>query len=133
MIKADCSELSGATKLALAEAISDRLGGKGVALLDGNDIAIDTLSGPEPGASRIQSIVASYLSGRKDASAYRIEDRGNLIVVHSSVAVSAQEKKVSSKLPPGLLQCPDCGFLTTSQDKYEDHLRLHDLMRGVAR
>lgn len=132
MIKVDCSELSGATKLALAESISDGLGGKGVALLDGNDIAIDTLSGPELGAARIQSLVTSYLSGRKDKSAYHIEDKGNLIVVHSSETVSTHEKKVSSQLPPGLLQCPNCGFLTESQDAYQDHMRWHDLMRGIA-
>ncbi|MDE1852542.1 MAG: hypothetical protein KGI38_02210 [Thaumarchaeota archaeon] len=133
MIKVDCSDLSGMTKLGLAEAISDGLGGKGIALLDGKDIAIDTLSGPELGIARIQSMVVSYLSGRKDASAYSVEDKGNLIVVHSSAVVSAQEKKVSSVLPPNLLQCPDCGFLTTSQNQYEDHLRIHDLMRGIAR
>lgn len=132
MIKVDCSELNGATRLALAEAISDELRGKGVALLDGDDIAIDTLSGPEVGAAQIQSLVRSYLSGRKDESAYGVEAEGNKIVVHSSVPVSAQEKKVPEVLPPGLLQCPACGFLTTSQDQYDDHLRMHDLLRGVA-
>ena len=49
MIKVDCSELSGETKLATAGAISNGLDGKGVALLDGNYVAIDTLSGPDNG------------------------------------------------------------------------------------
>ncbi len=133
MIKVNCSELSGTLKLALAEAISQGLEGSGVALLDGDYVAIDTLSGPAIGAIRIRSLVDSYLSSRKDASVYRTEEKGESIIVHSSVPASAQEKKVVEKLPPGLLQCPDCGYLTTSQEQYEDHLRMHDLMRGVAR
>jgi len=133
LIKIDCSELSGETKLAMAEAISNGLGGTGVALLDGNKIAIDSLSGPEIGAARIQSLVKSYLLTRKDASNYRIEDSGDLIIVHSSIQVSEKEKKTKELLPPGLLQCPTCGYLATSQNQYEDHLRIHDLMRGIAR
>lgn len=132
MIKVDCTELNGATKLALAEAISEGLGGKGVALLDGNDIAIDTLSGPEVGTAQIQSLVRSYLSGRKEGTVFGVEAEGNKIVVHSSVPVSAREKKVPEVLPPGLFQCPACGFVTTSQGQYDYHLRMHDLMRGVA-
>lgn len=131
MIKLDCSELSGETKLAVAEAISKGLNGMGVALLDGNYIAIDTLSGPDIGPDRVQSIVKSYISGRKDASAYEVESDGKHIVIHSSVPVSAREKHVEDRLPPGLFQCPVCGFVTTSEDAYHDHLRYHDLMRGV--
>lgn len=41
MVRVDCSELSGEVKLALAEAISERLGGEGVALLDGGYVVID--------------------------------------------------------------------------------------------
>ena len=132
MIKVDCSELGGETKLAIAEAISKGLNGTGVALLDGNYVAIDTLSGPEIGTDRVQSIMQSFISGRKDASAYKIESDGKHIVVHSSVTVSAQEKRVEDRLPPGLFQCPVCGFVTTSEDGYHDHLRIHDLIRGVS-
>ncbi len=132
MIKVDCSELSGETKLAMAEAISNGLNGMGVALLDGKYIAIDTLSGPDVGADLVQSILRSYIDGRKDASAYRIESDGKHIVVHSSVSMSPQEKRVEDRLPPGLFQCPVCGFVTTSEDGYHDHLRIHDLIRGVS-
>ncbi len=131
MIKVDCSELSGDTKLAVAEAISQGLNGTGVALLDGKYIAIDTLSGPDIGMTQVQSILKSYISGRKDATAYRVESDGKHLVVHSSVPVSASEKRVEDRLPPGLLQCPVCGFVTVSEDAYHDHLRIHDLIRGV--
>jgi hypothetical protein len=117
----------------MAEAISNGLGGAGVALLDGSKIAIDSLSASEIGAAQIQSLVKSYLSTRKDAAKYRVEGSGNLIVVHSSIQVSEKEKKTKEVLPPGLLQCPTCGYLATSQNQYEDHLRIHDLMRGIAR
>jgi hypothetical protein len=132
VIKVDCSELSGETKLAMAGAISEGLNGTGVALLDGNYIAIDTLSGPDIGTDRVQSILRSYISGRKDASAYRVESDSKHIVVRSSVPVSTQEKRIVDRLPPGLYQCPVCGFVTTSEDRYHDHLRIHDLIRGIS-
>ena len=132
MIKVDCSELSGETKLAIAEAISNGLNGTGVALLDGSYVAIDTLSGPDIGTDRVRSILQSFISGMKDASSYKIESDGKHIAVRSSVAVSAQEKRVEDRLPPGLFQCPVCGFVTTSEDGYHDHLRMHDLVRGIS-
>lgn len=131
MIKVDCSELSGEAKLALAEAISEELGGAGMALLDGNDIAIDTLSGPDIGLDRLQTVLKSCLSGMKDASEYRVESDGKRMAVRSSVPVSEKEKRVEDKLPPGLFQCPVCGFIATSEDGYQNHLRMHDLIRGV--
>jgi len=131
MIKVDCSELSGETKLDFAVAISNGLDGAGVALLDGNDIAIDTVSGPEIGAERVESILRSYISGREDASSYEVESDGQHITVHCSVPVSPQAKRVEDNLPPGLFQCPACGFVTTSEDGYKDHLRIHDLIRGI--
>jgi hypothetical protein len=131
MIKVDCTELSGETKLALAEAITKGLEGAGVALLDGKYIAIDTLSGPEIGADRVQSILRSYIAGRKDASAFTVESDNQHVVVRSSARVSTREKRVEDRLPPGLFQCPVCGYVTTSEDAYHDHLRIHDLIRGV--
>ncbi len=133
MIKVDCSELSGATKLALASAISDGLQGSGIALLRGNNIVIDRLSEHELGIAELQSVVKSYFSSRKDASTYRIEGKGDSIVVHSTELIPDQEKKTPSELPSGLVQCPVCGFVTTSQEKYHAHIRMHDIMRGIAR
>ena len=132
MIKIDCSELSGEVKLALAEAVSEGLRGSGIALLDGDFVAIDPLSGPGVSVARVQSVVKSYLSSRKDASTYRVENVGEHLAVRSSVAVPAKEKRVEDRLPPGLFQCPVCGFMTTSEEGYQDHLRMHDLIRGVS-
>lgn len=131
MIKVDCSELSGESKLAFAEAISEGLDGAGLALLDGDFIVLDTLSGPNVSADRVQSILSSYISELKDASAYRIESGGKHIVIHSSVTVSPREKRIEDRLPPGLLKCPACGFVTTSEHEYQNHLRIHDLVRGL--
>lgn len=131
MIKVNCSELSGKTKLALAEAISETLDGTGIALLDGNCIAIDILSGPDIGADQLQDILRSSISGLKDASAYRVEIDSKRIAVRSSVPASSDEKRVEEGLPPGLFKCTVCGFVTTSDQGYHDHLRIHDLIRGL--
>ncbi len=131
VIRIDCSELSGEMKLALAEAISEGLDGRGVALLSGGSIAIDLLRGPEVTPTFLESLAQSYLSKRKDASAYRVEVNGESVIVHSLIPVSAQEKKVQDKLPPGLHQCPVCGFVTASEGEYENHLRIHDILRGI--
>jgi len=130
MTKVDCSELSGETKVAIAVAISNGLNGAGVALLDGNNIVIDTLSGPEIEADRVEPILRSYISGREDASAYNVESDGQHIAVRSTVPVSPRAKRVGDRLPPGLLQCPSCGAIMASKESYDDHLRLHDLIRG---
>ena len=63
---------------------------------------------------------------------FRVVSDGKHIVVHSSVFVSPKERRVEDKLPPGLFQCQVCGFVTTSEDGYQDHLRIHDLIRGVS-
>ena len=131
MIRVDCSELSGETRLALAQAISEGLDGRGIALLESDGIAIDALSGPEVGVDEIQSILKSYISSRKDASVYVVESEGKHVVVRSSVPVSAKEKRIGEKLPPGLFKCPVCGFVTASEDGYHDHLRVHDFIRGL--
>ncbi len=132
MIKVDCSELSGATKLALASAISDGLHGSGIALLRGNDIVIDRLSEREVGIAELQSVVKSYFSSRNDAPNYHIEGKGDSIVVRSIEPVTEQERKTPNELPPGLIQCPVCGFVTNSQGKYDAHIRMHDIVRGIA-
>ncbi len=133
MVEVDCSELSGETKLIIARAISEGLEGTGIAFLKGDHIAIDTLSGPEIRSDRVQSILQSLVSGWKDASAYSVETPSSgQIVVHTSLPVSPKEKHVvDERLPPGLLHCTVCGYVTTSEDKYRNHLRIHDLIRGM--
>lgn len=123
MIKVDCSELDGKTKLALAEAISEGLGGKAVALLEGDYIAIDSLSGQDVDVERVKSAVGSYLSQRRDASAFTVGTEDRHLVVQSSVPVSKEEKRVKDELPPGFFQCPVCGFVANSKDEYNSHLR----------
>ena len=131
MIKVNCSELSGETKLAMAEAISKGLSGTGVALLDGDYVAIDTLSGPDISPERIRSILTSYISERKDASMYRGESDGKHIVVHSTRPASRQDKLVEDRLPPGLFQWEVCWFVMTSEDVYVVYIMIDYLMRCV--
>jgi hypothetical protein len=131
MIKIDCSELSGDVKLALAESVSEGLRGSGIALLDGNGIAVDQMPGRNLQADEIGSLVRGFFSSRKDAKEYSFEREGEVIVVHSVEPVPKDKKRVSEVLPPNLFQCPVCGFVSTSKEEYEDHIRMHDYIRGL--
>jgi hypothetical protein len=133
MIEVDCSELSGDAKLKLAVSISEGLEGTGIALLNGDDIVVDQLSGRKVENKEVQSLVEGFFSSGKKASLYRVESIGSTIVVHSAEPVPADRKKVTNSLPPGFFQCSVCGFVAASKAKYDNHVRMHDLMRGLAR
>lgn len=132
MLKIDCSELAGDLKLALAEAVSAGLAGSGIALLDGDYIVIDELSKPAVNMLKLRTVVQSYLASRTDASTFKVEEAGNSVVVHSTIPVTTKEKRVKDQLPPGLFQCPVCGYVSTSEDAYQLHLRMHDYVRGIS-
>ena len=57
MILVDCSELSADEKLALASQLSDKLEGVAVALVKGEDIVLDPLSGERPEPSAVKDSV----------------------------------------------------------------------------
>lgn len=126
MILVDCSELSADEKLALAWQLSDKLEGVAVALVKGEDIVLDPLSdeGPEPSAVK-DSVTDFLISQRKDAARYAVEVVGERIVVRSGDPVSAMRKKKQNQLPPNLMQCPFCGFVTQYEDLRMLHIRLH--------
>lgn len=116
-------------KLALAVAISDGLTGSGVALLKGDDIMIDGVSDPKP--ANVRSLVESFFSKRKDASDYSLEGSGESIVVRYAGLIPT-DRRVITRLPRGLFQCPVCGVIMKSQGVYDAHVRVHDLARGMA-
>jgi hypothetical protein len=119
--------------LALASAFSESLEGSGLALIKGDDIVIDQLTGNRIEVERIVSIARAFTSKRKDSSLYSVEVDGDTVIVHSPDPVAALRKKTTNRLPPNVLQCPACGFITSSQEKYDFHLRSHDILRGLGR
>jgi hypothetical protein len=133
LIEVDCSELTGDEKLALASAFSESLEGSGLALIKGDNIVVDQLTSRRIEAERIVSIIREFTSKRKQSSLYSVEVDGDTIVVHSPDPIAALRKKATNGLPPNVLQCPACGFITSSQEKYDFHLRSHDILRGLGR
>ena len=121
----DCSELSADEKLALASQISDRLAGTAIALVKGEDIVLDQLSGEKPDPSVVKDTVIHFISRRKKAEDYSVEVIGERIIVHSADPIAAIRKKRQKRLPPNLQQCPFCGFVSPYEELYTVHLRAH--------
>jgi hypothetical protein len=126
LIEVDCREMAVDEQIALASAISDGLGGRAVALVKDAMIVIDALSGRVP-ASEVLPLVRGFVSKRKDAQHYSVEQDGDVIVVHTPdpLARSRGRKDTGQLLPPNLLKCPFCSFVTPYQELYYVHVRAH--------
>jgi hypothetical protein len=125
LILIDCNELSADEKLALAMQISDRLDGEAIALVKGENIVLDELSDQKPELSAVKDVVQDFISRRKDAVHYSMEEVGERIVVHSADPIKSMRKKAQNRLPPNLIQCPYCGFVTPYEELYTVHVRGH--------
>lgn len=112
-------------QLALASVISDGLSGKGVALVKDASIVIDEMS--EVDAREVVQMVKNFVSKRKDANLYEVEAEGNDIEVHTPdpLARSRGRKEAGEVLPPNVLKCPYCLFVTEYKDVYDAHVRAH--------
>jgi len=126
LIQVDCSEMTLDDQLALASAISDGLGGRVVAAVKDADIVLDTLTGTVSQGD-VMVIVRSFVSKRKDARQYSVESEGDRIIVHTPdpLARSRGRKDTGQLLPPNLLKCPFCNFVTPYQELYDVHFRSH--------
>ena len=131
MITVDCSELTQDEQLALAASISDELQGKSLALVNGDSIVIDRISGPELDVAQLMRLVEKFVSKRKDANHYGIERQGDKVVVHSPDPLAAYRTRTHYRVPPGTYQCPACGLILPDEGRYQTHLRTHDLIRGL--
>jgi hypothetical protein len=131
MLEVDCSELTQEEQLALATSISDELQGKSFALVRGNSVVIDWISGPRLDATQMVHLVEEFVSKRKDASYYRVERQKDKVVVHSPDPIAANRTRTRHRVPPGVYQCPTCGLILPDEGKYQIHLRTHDLIRGL--
>lgn len=125
MLKIDTRELSGEEELALASSISDALDGNAVALVRDFDIVIDAFDGIAPTADSVLGLVREFVSKRKDALQYSVEKIGDIIVVHSPDPLVGTGRRRTQKLPPNLLICPYCSFVTPYQEMYDIHTRSH--------
>ena len=126
MIEVDCGEMTVDEQIALASAISDGLGGKGMALVKDTKIVLDVISG-EVSTRDVLALVRNYVARRKDAQNFSVDTKGDEIIVHTPdpLARSRGRRDTGQLLPPNLLQCPFCSFVTPYQELYNIHVRSH--------
>ena len=123
----DCKELTVDEQLALAGALSDAFEGRVFALVKNETIVFDTINAPGPQKQEVEEIVGRFLSKRKDSSYYSSQWDGSTLVLHSAdpLARSRGRKDSGQMLPPNLLKCPFCSFVTPYQELYDIHFRSH--------
>ena len=126
MIKVDCKEMTVDEQIALASAISDGLGGRGMAVVKDTEIVIDTISG-KFSVSDVLALVNDFVSRRREARNYSVGSEGDEIIVHTPdpLARSRGRRDTGQLLPPNLLKCPFCNFVTPYQELYNVHVRSH--------
>jgi hypothetical protein len=125
VLSIDCSELSADEKLALAGKISDDLDGAAIALVKDESIVLDVFAEEPPDASLVRGAVEEFIARRKDGAHYSIEVTGERIVVHSADPVAAMKKKPQNNLPPNVMMCHYCPFITEHQEELTVHERTH--------
>jgi hypothetical protein len=124
-LEIDCTELTADEQLALAGELTESLGGKAIALPKGRRIVFDSVSGSAPDEGAIRAAVADFIARRKDSSHYSLEMESGDIIVRSPDPIAASHSKNVEKLPPNLLKCPFCPFVTPYEELYVVHYRAH--------
>jgi hypothetical protein len=125
MITIDCHELTVDEQLALAGQITGSLQGRGVALVKDEAIVLDQLSSEKVDTEEVLRVVQAFVSRRKDAEHYSAEIDSDKIVVHSADPLARSRGRREARLPPNLMQCPFCSFVTPYQEMYTVHVRSH--------
>jgi hypothetical protein len=120
-----CGELTTDEQLALAESITEGMGGEVLALARGKDVVLDRLGEADPGRGEVEAVVRDFLSRRADAAHYSYEWDGDDIVIHSADPVRAERHRRAPGLPDNLYKCPFCPFVTPYEEAYVVHYRSH--------
>lgn len=121
----DCTELLTDEQIALAGALNDSFHGSALAMIKGKKIVFDLLSGPPPDAVAVERVVSDFVRRRKDAEHYSIERTGDSVIVHSPDPFAAAHERKKGGLPPNMMKCPFCGFVTPYEEIYVVHYRAH--------
>jgi hypothetical protein len=131
MISIDCHEMTVDEQLALAGELTGGLQGRAVALVKGEEIVLDEISSEKVGPEEVEAVVQAFVSRRKDAEFYSTERDSAHIVVHSSDPLARGRGRKGGQLPPNLLQCPFCSFVTPYQEMYAIHVRSHGFAASI--
>ena len=108
----------------MASAISEELEGLALALVSDGKIVIDELSDSVTLES-VKEVVKRFVARRKDGPLYSLEASGSDIMVHSADPIKAMRKHRPDELPPNMMKCPFCSFVTPYEELYVVHTRSH--------
>jgi hypothetical protein len=125
VVTVDCHELTQDEQLALAGELTGGLQGSAVALVNDSRIVFDQLSGRKVDAAEVETLVRAFVSRRKDAKYYAVETQGDTILVRSPDPLARGREGKRPDLPPNVLKCPFCSFVTPYQELYNVHVRSH--------
>jgi len=125
VLTVDCRELTIDEQLALASALSDELQGGAVALLRDEDIVFDVIGGKEVDEGRVMAVVREFVGRRKEGDHYGVELKGDRLIVHSADPLARSRGRRKQGLPPNILKCPACNFVTPYEEALVVHLRSH--------
>jgi hypothetical protein len=122
-----CAELTVNEQRALEAVLADQLAGRAVVLNKGDEIAFDPMTDGGLGAGDVMQTVERFVSKRKDSRHYSVEAEGDKIRIRSPDPIAAERsrRESASTLPPNLMQCPFCPFVTPYEEMYTVHLRAH--------
>jgi hypothetical protein len=125
LIEIDCREIPDQV-LALATYIGDRSDGVAVPLVKNDRIVFDEIV---PGGLDLDATarsVGEFITENDLGCTLTVENE--VVVVHSPIL--RKRSKNMNTLPPGLLQCPYCSYVTQYQEELTVHTRAH--LFGVA-
>jgi len=125
MIVIRCKELTTDEQLALAEEVTSKLGGAGIALARGPDLVLDQLGKEALRRDAVEGAVKDFLARRPDGPHYSYEWVGDSIVVHSADPIRAMGERRKPSLPDNVFKCPFCAFVTPYEELYVVHYRSH--------
>lgn len=125
MLAVDCSELTLDEQLALTGELSDKLQGSAFALIRDVDIVFDVISGGGIDESEVEAVVKDFARRRKDSQFYSVERDGDRLLVHSPDPLARSRGRRQAGLPPNLLKCPACSYVTQYEEALVVHMRSH--------
>jgi hypothetical protein len=120
LIEIDCKEIPDQI-LSLATYLGDRNEGEVIPLVKNDRIVLDEVV---PGGLDLDATVRSvgeFISENDLGCTFTVEKE--TVVVHSPVL--RKRSKNLNELPPGLLQCPYCSYVTEYQEELTVHTRAH--------
>ena len=92
------------------------------------ELVLDVSDQATLGVDEVNRIVWGFISRRKDAKYYTLSVAGEVITVHPPVPVAKESRRNPELLPPNLMRCPYCGYVTQYEEEFVVHTRAHGIV-----